>query len=74
MIIRNVSTSLMAAMVAVFLVMGVHFQFQKKHPSQNRIPKRDRMDLAMQYEFDITRDPATLKVPREKIMGRFTLC
>lgn len=35
----------------------------------SRIPKKDRMDLAMQYEFDITRDPATMTVPRERLVA-----
>ena len=64
---RSNPTSLMAALSVVFLVMGVHFQFHKNHPQHNKIPKRDRMDLAMQHEFDITRDPSTLKVPRERL-------
>ena len=32
-----------------------------------KIPKRDRMDLAWQLEFDLTRDPATMTIPRERL-------
>lgn len=32
-----------------------------------KIPKRDRMDLAMRQEYELTRDPATGEVPRERL-------
>jgi len=32
------------------------------------IPMQDRMDLAMEQEFELTRDPATNTVPRERLM------
>lgn len=38
-----------------------------------KIPKRDRMDLAMQQEFDLTRDPATGQVPRERLWQAYAI-
>jgi hypothetical protein len=32
-----------------------------------KIPKSDRIDLAMQQEFELTKDPATNRVPRERL-------
>jgi PKD repeat protein len=32
------------------------------------IPKRDRIDLAMEQEFKMTKDPATNTVPRERLL------
>lgn len=36
-----------------------------------KIPKRDRMDLAMRHEFDMTRDPSTMTVPRERLFQAY---
>lgn len=63
----SISTTLITAFISVMLMMGLFFHLDKKKTSVLNIPKRDRMDLAMQYEFDITRDPATLTVPRERL-------
>jgi len=38
---------------------------------RGKVPKRDRMDLAWQHEFDITRDPNTLTVPRERLIAAY---
>lgn len=46
---------------------GYHAKDPKWVKQINKIPKRDRMDLAMRHEFEITRDPATLTVPRERL-------
>ena len=35
---------------------------------EQEIPLQDRMDLAIQQEFDITKDPATNTVPRERLL------
>ncbi len=35
---------------------------------ESGIPLRDRMDLAMQQEFEMTKDPATNTVPRERLL------
>jgi PKD repeat protein len=35
--------------------------------SKGKIPKRDRIDLALQQEYNLTRDPKTLTVPRERL-------
>jgi photosystem II stability/assembly factor-like uncharacterized protein len=36
---------------------------------ENGIPLQDRMDLAMQYEFEITREVTTNTVPRERLIA-----
>lgn len=36
---------------------------------QGRIPKKDRMDLAILHEFELTKDPATNTVPRERLIA-----
>jgi PKD repeat protein len=38
---------------------------------KGKVPKRDRMDMAWQHEFDITRDPNTMTVPRERLMAAY---
>lgn len=35
---------------------------------ENGIPLQDRLDLAMQYEFEITKDVSTNTVPRERLI------
>src|SRR5690349_16734911 len=44
----------------------------KKNPAneeEEAIPLQDRMDLAMQYEFEITKEVATNTVPRERLIA-----
>jgi PKD repeat protein len=65
--LQSIPTSFLAVFTAVFMVLGLQYHVSKTHPPKNKIPKRDRMDLAMQHEFDITRDPSTLTVPRERL-------
>ncbi|MEO8085944.1 MAG: T9SS type A sorting domain-containing protein [Bacteroidota bacterium] len=49
------------------------FQTDPKHFSEqqeeNGIPLQDRMDLAMSYEFEITKEVATNTVPRERLIA-----
>lgn len=49
------------------LLAGYCLTNPKDYLKVNRLPKRDRMDLAMQQEFDLTRDPATMTIPRERL-------
>ncbi len=56
------------------ILYGCHVLFLKneKHfanEEEEGIPLQDRMDLAMQYEFDITKEVATNTVPRERLMA-----
>jgi PKD repeat protein len=37
--------------------------------SDNKIPIKDRMDLAWEQEFDLTKDPVTNTVPRERLLA-----
>ncbi len=39
-----------------------------EEPVNHRLVKRDRMDLAMQHEFELTKDPATNTIPTERLM------
>src|SRR5207253_1984845 len=41
---------------------------QKEKEEELEIPLQDRMDLAMQQEFELTKDPAMNTVPRERLM------
>ncbi len=44
----------------------------KRHESvEGKIPLKDRMDLAIQHEFEITRDPATNTVPKERLIEAY---
>lgn len=42
-----------------------------KNPVKNKIPLKDRMDLAVQQEAELTRDPATGTVPRERLYAAY---
>ena len=52
---------------------GLFFPADPKHFSEEeregQIPLQDRMDLAMQYEFEITKEVATNTVPRERLIA-----
>jgi trimeric autotransporter adhesin len=37
-------------------------------PGFKKVPKQDRIDLAIQYEFEITKDPVLGAVPRERLL------
>ncbi|MFM7903092.1 MAG: WD40/YVTN/BNR-like repeat-containing protein, partial [Bacteroidota bacterium] len=39
-----------------------------KSKIKNKIPLRDRIDKAIEQEFELTKDPATNTVPRERLM------
>ncbi len=39
--------------------------------AENRIPLQDRMDLAIQQEAELTRDPRTGTVPRERLVAAY---
>lgn len=38
---------------------------------EGKIPLKDRMDLAIQHEFEITRDPSTNTVPKERLISAY---
>ncbi len=40
---------------------------QANQKKVKKIPKKDRIDLAMKQEFELTKDPATNTVPRERL-------
>ncbi|MDC1395735.1 glycoside hydrolase, partial [Bacteroidia bacterium] len=42
-----------------------------KTNTPQKLPLRDRMDLAWQQEFDMTKDPETGTVPRERLMDAY---
>ena len=52
------------------------FSAEPKHKSANEkkegIPLQDRMDLAIQHEFEITKEVATNTVPRERLVAAKT--
>jgi PKD repeat protein len=46
-------------------------KYSRKEERKKRIPKRDRMDLAIQQESELTRDPATNTVPKERLIAAY---
>ncbi len=53
---------------------GLAVQKLTVHASRSpKLPKRDRMDLAMAQEFAMTKDPALGRVPRERLYKAFQL-
>ncbi len=44
---------------------------EKNEEMEQAIPLQDRMDLAWQQEFELTKDPATNTVPRERLIEAF---
>lgn len=58
-----------------FLILGLLIGCQSPQPTgptppdpiPGKFPKQDRIDLAMQMEFELTKDPATNTVPRERL-------
>lgn len=38
-----------------------------KNQNHNKLPKKDRIDLAMRHEFDMTRDPSLGHIPKERL-------
>lgn len=64
----------MVLMIAVIATVKPH-EYTKKQtqrktaiPSDKKVPKKDRMDLAMEHEASITKDPALGYVPYERIL------
>ncbi len=55
-----------------FGVAGVwFFQVGRKPYKHTKIPKRDRMDLAWAQEKEMTQDPKTKDVPKERLMAAY---
>lgn len=75
---RNKTTVIVsAALLCVFgYFLWEHFSEKnlQKGPSEKKIKRltqhhpQDGIDLAMQYEFEITKDPALNRVPRERLL------
>ena len=42
---------------------------EPKFKQRNKMPKQDRIDLAMEQEFELTKDPALNRVPRERLIA-----
>lgn len=47
------------------------YTYKPYNKPQKKVPKRDRMDLAWEQEFEMTRDPKTGTVPRERLLEAF---
>ncbi len=54
---------------------GIDFKKDAKsldrEEGESEIPLRDRMDLAILQEIELTRDPATLEVPKERLIQAY---
>ncbi len=55
-------------LLAVILVVIGFGWFNPINSSIKKVPKKDRMDLAWQQEFDLTHDPELGIVPRERLL------
>ena len=59
--------------LTLFLLSGCFFETQQLPESKNhaftKIPKKDRMDLAMEHEFQMTKDPETGEVPKFRLIA-----
>ncbi len=62
--------------LGVLVIFGSFLTFQLSsseevkppEPIPGKLPKQDRIDLAMQMEFELTKDPNTNTVPRERLL------
>ena len=74
--------SLLSSLFVLFFITGYVALFYKVNKTETTaleimeatetgIPLRDRMDLAWQQEFELTKDPATNSVPRERLIAAF---
>lgn len=52
-------------------ILSAEEKYSKKEERKGRIPKRDRMDLAIQQEVEFTKDPATGTVPKERLIAAY---
>ena len=69
---RNKSTPIvLAALLCIFGYFGWEHFKTKKNPENKfkKLPKQDRIDLAIAYEFELTKDPALNIVPRERLIA-----
>ena len=69
---RNILNPLTLVLLAIGIALYVRVFTIPEKSTINKIPKRDRMDLAMQQEFDMTRDPATMTVPRDRLWKAYS--
>ncbi|MEP7168047.1 MAG: hypothetical protein ABI855_01625, partial [Bacteroidota bacterium] len=44
---------------------------KEQEEQEGNLPLQDRMDLAMKQEFELTKDPATNNVPRERLYAAY---
>src|SRR6185503_12665076 len=67
----------LAFFFSIFLITAIPFLCREsslesteavREEEENQIPLQDRMDLAILHEFEITKDPATNTVPRERLI------
>lgn len=66
------SRSLCSILLSFLIVISIGCQpsspsVSPPDPIPGKLPKKDRIDLAMQMEFELTKDPATNTVPRERL-------
>lgn len=62
--------------LGVLVIFGSFLTFQLNtleevkppEPIPGKLPKQDRIDLAIQMEFELTKDPSTNTVPRERLL------
>jgi len=73
----NHISSLLSISVVLFLYFKAYSSFEivsfNRHGiafnSETKVPKKDRMDLAWEQEFELTKDPKLNIVPRERLLA-----
>lgn len=70
---RSLSVIFLAFLIAAFVgCQPSSPQVSPPDPIPGKLPKKDRIDLAMEMEFELTKDPATNTVPRERLYKSWT--
>ncbi|MFM2190717.1 MAG: hypothetical protein RL491_1103, partial [Bacteroidota bacterium] len=75
---KNITTLSIITVSLLWLACMFHFQNgptpirsfkdSTEEEGENKIPLRDRIDKAVEQEFELTKDPATNTVPRERLL------
>lgn len=66
---RKPARLILAAGLFLSVLAGLIPLFQSPFLASKKLPKTDRMDLAMEWEFKRTKDPALNRIPREEMLA-----
>jgi hypothetical protein len=59
--------SILSALITIFVLQACTYSETTKPNQKKKFSKEDRIDLAIEHEFLMTRDPALNRVPRERL-------